>query len=30
MKCSEIMDVCRKLAPEHCSCEWDNPVLLAG
>ena len=30
MKCSEIMDVCRKLAPEDCACDWDNPGLLAG
>ena len=22
MKCSEIMDVCRKLAPEDCACDW--------
>ena len=30
MKCSEIMEVCRKLAPEDCACDWDNPGLLAG
>ena len=28
MKCSEIMEVCRKLAPEDCACDWDNPCLL--
>ena len=25
-----FMDVCRKLAPEDCACDWDNPGLLAG
>ena len=30
MKCSEIMDVCRKLAPEDCACDWDNVGLLVG
>lgn len=30
MKCSEIMDILRRLAPEDCACEWDNPGLLAG
>ena len=27
MKCSEIMEVCRKLAPEDCACDWDIPVF---
>lgn len=30
MKCSDIMELCRGLAPEDCACEWDNPGLLAG
>lgn len=30
MKCSEIIDILRGLAPEDCACEWDNPGLLAG
>lgn len=30
MQCSEIIEICRKLAPEACACEWDNPGLLAG
>ena len=30
MRCSEIMEICRGLAPEGCACEWDNPGLLAG
>lgn len=30
MKCSEIMELCRVLAPEDWACEWDNPGLLAG
>ena len=30
MKCSEIMERLRALAPESCACDWDNPGLLAG
>ena len=30
MKCSEIIEVLGRLAPEGCACEWDNPGLLAG
>ena len=30
MKCSEIIDTLRQLAPESCACDWDNPGLLAG
>lgn len=30
MKCSEIIEILRELAPEECACEWDNPGLLAG
>ncbi len=30
MKCSEIIKILERLAPESCACEWDNPGLLAG
>ncbi|MCC8082628.1 MAG: Nif3-like dinuclear metal center hexameric protein, partial [Clostridium sp.] len=30
MKCSELIEVLKGLAPEDCACEWDNPGLLAG
>ena len=30
MKCSEIIEVCKRLAPEEWACSWDNPGLLAG
>lgn len=30
MKCGEIIEILRKLAPEEWACEWDNPGLLAG
>lgn len=30
MKCSEIIDLLNKLAPEAMACDWDNPGLLAG
>lgn len=30
MKCSEIIEILRGLAPEECACDWDNPGLLAG
>lgn len=30
MKCSEIIDILKGLAPEECACDWDNPGLLAG
>jgi dinuclear metal center YbgI/SA1388 family protein len=30
MKCSEIISLLGKLAPESCACDWDNPGLLAG
>ena len=30
MRCSEIIEVLGRLAPEGCACEWDNPGLLAG
>ncbi len=30
MRCSEIMERLRALAPESCACDWDNPGLLAG
>ena len=30
MRCSEIIERLRELAPETCACEWDNPGLLAG
>ena len=30
MKCSEVIEILGKLAPESCACDWDNPGLLAG
>ena len=30
MRCSEIIERLRELAPETCACDWDNPGLLAG
>lgn len=30
MKCSEIIQILKTLAPEDCACDWDNPGLLAG
>lgn len=30
MKCVEIMEILRELAPEEWACDWDNPGLLAG
>ncbi len=30
MKCSEIIEILKELAPEGCACSWDNPGLLAG
>lgn len=30
MKCSEVIQILKELAPEECACEWDNPGLLAG
>ena len=30
MKCSEIIEALRELAPEEWACEWDNPGLIAG
>lgn len=30
MKCSEVIEVLGRLAPESCACDWDNPGLLAG
>lgn len=30
MKCSELIETLKELAPEDCACEWDNPGLLAG
>ena len=30
MKCSEIIEMLKELAPEGCACDWDNPGLLAG
>ena len=30
MKCSEVIEILEKLAPESCACDWDNPGLLAG
>ena len=30
MRCSEIIERLRELAPETCACDWDNPWLLAG
>lgn len=25
MKCSEVIEILGKLAPESCACDWDNP-----
>ena len=30
MRCSEVIEILRELAPENCACDWDNPGLLAG
>ena len=30
MRCSEVIEILRELAPENCACNWDNPGLLAG
>ena len=30
MKCSEVIEALRELAPEEWACEWDNPGLIAG
>lgn len=30
MRCSEIIELLKELAPEDCACDWDNPGLLAG
>ena len=30
MKCREVIESLRELAPESCACDWDNPGLLAG
>jgi len=30
MKCVEIIDILKGLAPEEWACDWDNPGLLAG
>lgn len=30
MKCSDVMEICRKLAPEELACDWDNPGFQAG
>lgn len=30
MKCSDIIERLKGLAPEDCACDWDNPGLLAG
>ena len=30
MKCSEIIEYLKGLAPEECACDWDNPGLIAG
>lgn len=30
MKCAEIIELLKELAPEEWACDWDNPGLLAG
>lgn len=29
MKCSEVIEILGKLAPESCACDWDNPGAVS-